>query len=166
MERGEPPPNQSSVSEGRVAGLINSVKGLTITNVLVILMLAVIVGPAYILYRALNDEALLDRFLSTYRAIPTSTNCTVREVGERTSNNFWVIAAGFAYQGTDRWQVAVVLDQRPDAGKETSYCETLKLIVERMRDPDIPTPTFPGTDEPIIHQYAPKTPPDGYGGPR
>jgi hypothetical protein len=45
---------------------LGAVKDLSLGNVLVIALLAIIAVPVYIIYRALDNDALMDRFLSTY----------------------------------------------------------------------------------------------------
>jgi hypothetical protein len=126
--------NMSEPSDGRrLSGLLTAIKGLTISNVVVIAMLVVIAVPAYTVYRALNDERLLDRFLSTYEEITSQiTSCTVRHVQERGGPELWGISSGFAYQGATTWAVHVVLTHNPSTDEIASYCETLKLITDRM----------------------------------
>ena len=69
----EQPPHQ-----GRVLKALDAAKGLSLFNVLVIALLALIAVPLYIVWKALSDEALLDRFLSSYREIPSNSGCTIR----------------------------------------------------------------------------------------
>lgn len=122
----EPPPH-----DGRVLGWLTAVKGLTISNVLVIAMLGVIAVPIYAAYRILNDEALLDKLLSSYKEYPPSdAGCTIRELRPRSAAAQWTIATGFAYEGTDRWLAGVVLDHSPNEAERESYCASLKLITE------------------------------------
>ena len=105
---------------------------------LVIFLLLLMVGPAYVLYRAVNDEELLDRFLSSYREIPSDTGCTIRVVAERGGPERWAISTGFAFAGADSWQVSVVLDHEPEEKEVESHCATLFLIVEKMHSADEP----------------------------
>ena len=144
----EPPPDP------RFSGWLTAIKGLTITNVLVIALLIVVLAPAYLLYRAVNDEKLMDRFLSSYREMASQqSGCTLRVARERGSPNQWGISTGFAYQGSDRWMVSVVLDHEPNADEIQSYCATLYLLIDFMRDPAARSPSFPGTDDPVVRQY-------------
>jgi len=131
---------------GRIASAANVVKSLSLSNVLVIflllLMAVLLAGPAYVVYRALGDEKLMDRFLSSYREIPSDTGCTIRVVAERGGPEHWSISTGFAMQGSDRWTVGVILDHPPseEKGEVASYCESLMLIVDKMHEPDEPQP--------------------------
>jgi hypothetical protein len=118
-----PPPN-----EGRVLGLINAAKGLTLFNVLVVALLVLILIPVYIVYRALSDEALLDRFLSSYRELPSDTGCSIRVVAERGGPERWSISSGFAASGNDRYVLSVILQKEPTKEETVSYCESIKLI--------------------------------------
>jgi hypothetical protein len=114
---------------------LNAVKGLTITNVVVIGMLVVIAIPAYLVYRTLNDEELLNRFFSSFREISSQNiGCTIREA-RHDSQYIWSVSTGFAYQGRDRYTVGVILDHAPTDEEMVSYCETLKLIADTMHTP-------------------------------
>jgi hypothetical protein len=125
-----PPPTQT---EGRLLGWLSAVKGLTITNVLVIGMLVVVAIPAYFAYSAINNEELLDRFLSNYRELSAqNVPCAVREAKFRGGAPVWSISTGFAYAGRDRYIIAVILDYEPNNDALQSYCETLKVIADTM----------------------------------
>jgi hypothetical protein len=127
----EPPP------EGRFAHAAHAVRALTLSNVLVIFLLLLMAVPVYIVYRALSDEALLDRFLSSYRVIGSEGGCTIRMVAERGGPEQWSINTGFAAGGNERWTVGVVLEREPSREEITSHCATLLLIVERL-SPSVP----------------------------
>jgi hypothetical protein len=126
------PSNQNRPSEGRIAGLISAVKGLTVANVLVIGMLVVIAAPAYLLYRALNDEELLDRFFSNFREHSSDVGCALRSASLRGSE-VWGVSTGLAFQGADRYLVVVILNHHPDEAELASYCATVKAIADRLQ---------------------------------
>src|SRR4029077_7001399 len=121
---------------GRLAGAANVIKGLSLANVLVIflllLMAVLLAGPGYVGYRALGDEKLRNRFLSSYQEIASDTGCTIRVVAERGGPEHWSISTGFAFQGADRWTVGVILDHAPSEEQIASYCASLTLIVDKM----------------------------------
>ena len=153
-----PPPQQRpDGSGGWVANLIESAKGLTFSNVIIIILLIVALVPAYVAYRVLNDEQLLFRFLSSYREIPNpipGSNCTLREVSVRGGGDQYSIGTSFASLGADRWQLGVLVSHQLSAEEIASYCETLNIIIDYMRDPvKVPPPTYPGTNEPLIWPY-------------
>lgn len=144
----EPPPIE------RAAGWLGLVKGLTLTNAVVIVMLVIVAIPAYFIYRALNDEQLLNRFLSHYEELSGwQSSCTVRTAKQVGGQQFWGISTGFAYEGSDRWTVAVLIDHVPSTEDVSSYCETLELLVDFMRDPDAHSPMFPKSTKPVVVQY-------------
>jgi hypothetical protein len=119
--------------DGRIAGWLSAVRGLTLTNAVVIVLLVAVMIPAYFVYRALGDPALLDRFLSSYTELPPAgTSCTIRQASMRGGPDVWSISRGFAFQGSDRWSVAVLLDRRPTDEDVTTYCATLGIIVDHM----------------------------------
>jgi hypothetical protein len=124
-----PPP------EGRFAHAAHAVRSLTLSNVLVIFLLLAMLVPVYVIYRALSDEALLDRFMSSYRVIRTEGDCTIRVVAERGAPEQWAIGTGFAFAGSEQWTVSVVLDSEPSENEVASHCATLLLIVEKMHEP-------------------------------
>jgi hypothetical protein len=150
-----PPPQQDTVTT--VGGMIKIIKGMTLTNVLIIALLVTIAIPTYILYRFVNDASLLNKFTSFYEEISTDKSpCTLRVASQRGAEPFFAVSTGFAYQGSDRWTISVLLGHRPDDGEVASYCETLNLIVDYMRRPNAKSPTYPNSDEPLIWRYPPE----------
>ena len=138
----------------KATGWLNAVKGLTVTNAIVIVMLAIVIIPGYFVYRALNDEKLLNRFLSHYEELSGwQTQCTVRTARQVGGPETWAISTGFAYEGNDRWIIGVIMDHMPSPTDVQSYCETLELLVDFMRDPDARSPNFPNSERPVIKQY-------------
>ena len=102
----QPPP----ANEGKALGWLNAVKGLTLTNVLVIVLLAVVAVPVYVIYRALDDEKLLDRFMSTYEEKPAASSMAARcamcrRVAGRTCG---ASRPDLRFQGADRWAISVI----------------------------------------------------------
>jgi hypothetical protein len=149
----QPPAQQQGMLERGIA----SVKGLSLANVLVIALLVMLAIPTYALWRLLNDSAMLGRVLSSYEEITSDkTPCTLRIASLRGAGDTYSISAGFAFQGSERWTIAVLMDRKPTDEEMYSYCETLQLLIDAMRDPTKHPPPFPGTEDPIIHMY-----PDG-----
>jgi hypothetical protein len=148
----QPPPQQTGV----VVAVLNAVKGMSLTNVLVILVLAVVLLPSYLMWRMLNDPAMLGRFLSSYEEVTSDKwPCTLRIASLRGAGDTFSISAGFAYQGSDRWTLAVLMDRDPrlDENVMQSYCETLQLLIDYMRDPKAHPPPFPNSEDPMVHMY-------------
>jgi hypothetical protein len=140
--------------QGVILSVVNAVKGMSLTNVLVIIMLAIVVVPSYLLWSVLNDPVMLGRFLSSYEEITSDKwPCTLRVASLRGAGDQYSISTGFAYQGSERWTLAVLIDRKPTDQEMYSYCETLNLLVDYMRNPDARSPNFPGTEEPLIHTY-------------
>ena len=156
MTEPAPPPDRV----GQAAGLVNIVKGLSLTNVLIIALLVAIAIPTYIMWRFLNDASMLNKFTSFYEEISSEqSSCTLRIASQRGADPIYSVTTGFAFQGSDRWNIGVILAHRPDDGAVVSYCETLNLIVDYMRRPDAPSPTYPNSDEPLIWRYPPQSAP-------
>lgn len=137
----EPPP-----PEGRVQGAIRLAQSLTFGNVLVLAALAVVAIPVYTVYRALGDDKLLDRLMSTYEVIESHQGCAVRHVQERGGPDLWGVSSGFAFQGDARYYINVIVDHMPSDDEVASYCAVLKLIADRLveRDGEVQRGPLPG----------------------
>lgn len=129
MAEPQPPPGDG----GRISGWLTAVRGLTLTNVLVVALLAIVAIPAYTIYRALNDPAVMNRLMSTYEEHPDQSGCLIRHVKQRGGPDMWSIASGFAIAGVDRWFVSVIIPHAPTAEEVASYCESAKLLADAMR---------------------------------
>ena len=118
-----------------MAGLISAAKSLTLTNVLIIALMAMVIVPVYFVYRALNDPQILDRFMSSFEEYNDEVSgCTIRTVRLRGGPWRWSISSGFAMGGADRYTVSVIVSTEPDAEAITSYCETINLIIDKMHE--------------------------------
>jgi hypothetical protein len=161
MSEPQPPPPQPPDHVGQVGGIVKIVQTITLTQVLIIALLVMIAIPTYILYRALNDESLLNTFLSRYEEFQSDKwPCTLRVASVRGGGDIYSISTGFAYQGSDRWTLSVILTRKPDDSEVVTYCATLNLIVDFLRRPDAAPPTFPNSDDPLIWQYHPDDQPE------
>lgn len=151
-------------AHGITVTLINAIKNLSFGNVLIIMLLMIVVIPSYLLWRILNDPAMLGKFLSHYEEVTSDKwPCTLRIASQRGAGDTYSVGAAFAVQGSERWIIAVQLDRDPrlDDDDMISYCETLNLLIDFMRNPDARSPVSPGAtdDEPLIHTY-PRNPVD------
>lgn len=151
-------PEPSSHPSGVVASWVNLAKGLTPTNAVVIVILVAALLPAYVAWKLINDQSLLDRIMSDYNVYTSQmSSCTLRSARQRGEPMTYFLTTGFAYEGEDRWMVGVALNQQPNTDELSSYCEVLNLVVDYMRNPEqVDVPTFPGTDNPVIWQYRDK----------
>jgi hypothetical protein len=108
-------------------------KSLTFTNVAIIALIAMVAIPVYATYKLMTDPSMLDRFMSSYdEYTEVETGCTVRTVRLRGGPWRWSISTGFAFQGSDRWTISVILSSEPKPEDIISYCATLELVVEKM----------------------------------
>lgn len=124
-----PPPDTGWLS------WLTAIKGLTLTNVLVIAALGAVAAPLYLLYRAVNDDELLDRFMSNYRELSNqNVACTIRTAKYRGGSTVWAVSTGFAFIGRDRYILSAVLDHEPTQDEMQSYCETVKLMADSVGD--------------------------------
>jgi hypothetical protein len=148
----EPPQQQ----QGMLLSFINAVKGMSLFNVLIVALMLMIALPTYVVYRIINDEELLDRFLSSYKIYDRQvSSCTLRKARQRGEPYTWAISSGFAFEGGTRWSIGVALNWEPDDEQVKSYCETLEKLVDHMRQPQQGSPVFPGTDKPVVQPYRP-----------
>jgi hypothetical protein len=122
----QPPPD-------RLSRWLTAVKGLTVTNAIVILLLLLGLIPSFVIYKAVGDEKLLDRLLSTYEEKSSQqVGCTLRHAQQRGGPDLWSISTGFAFRGEARWFISVATDTEPTIDELQSYCEVLKLIADKM----------------------------------
>jgi hypothetical protein len=115
-----------------LTGVAKVLHGLTLRNVAILALLLALIVPVWVLWKALSDDALLDRFLSSYRVVRTEGGCTVRVVAERGAPEQWAISTGFAAGGNERWTIGVVLEREPSGEQIVSHCATLMLIVDAL----------------------------------
>lgn len=153
MEGDSQPP--AAEGEGRIVNFLHAVRGLTLTNALVIILLALVIIPAYIVWKAINSDALLDRLMSNYEVHASQMHsCTLRSARLRGEPTTWSVTSGFAYEGEDKWFIGVSVQREPSGEEITAYCEVLGLVVDYMRSPQTTNvPNFPGTNDPIIWKY-------------
>ena len=140
--------------EGLWQTVIHAVSSMTLTQALIIVLLLAVTVPSYLLYRVINDPEMVGRFLSSYEEITSDkTPCVMRIASLKGGGDQFAISTGFAAQGNDRYVISVIMDRRPSEVEQQSYCATLTAIVDHMRRPEAPSPTFPNSDEPLIWHY-------------
>jgi hypothetical protein len=113
-------------------GWISAVKGMTLTNAAVILLLVTAGIPAYTIWRLLSDEALLDRFLSAYQILPTNTACRLIKARQRGEDYTWAVTTGFAFEGQSRWTIGVITSRQPSEEEQATNCLLLQTIIDAM----------------------------------
>jgi hypothetical protein len=131
-----PDPPQTTVSAG-----LSFLKGLSIANAAVIVLLVIALVPAYVVYRLVTDAELLDRFLSGFDVIGVEGPCRLVKARERGGEWTYGIGHGFAIEGRLRWTVGVVMTEEPTKGEIVSNCAILDSIVNYMHGLD-PPPDF------------------------
>lgn len=138
-----PPPGDGRA--GSVARILETLKGLTFTNALVIICLGLALGPAYLAWRVINDQALLAKIFSSYeeRLIP-GTDCGMRVASVPGGRPSYYISMSYAFSGNDRWYLGVNTPVEPNEPDAINYCRTLGAIGDYARNPgSAPNPTFP-----------------------
>jgi hypothetical protein len=136
--------------------MLDSVRTLTLSNVLVIALLVVIAIPAYIGWRVLNDPVLMGVVFSQYREYPTKGECALIFAQPAGGTGFFAITNAFAERNNEFWSVAVRIKFHPDDEAIDKYCGTLAALIEYARDPNIePAPTFPGSSREMFPHARP-----------
>jgi hypothetical protein len=146
-----PPPADGGI----VAAILDFARTITLTQALTIMLLLAVLIPSYLAYRVINDPQILNKVTSSFEEkTDENSPCTIRIYSARGYGSTWSISTGFAYHGGDRWIVAVHMDRIPDATSIAAYCEVAQRIVDHMQRPEqTPSPTYPGTDQPVIWPY-------------
>jgi hypothetical protein len=144
-----------------IGGIAKIIQSMTLTNVLILALIIIVLAPTFVLWRFMNDSSLLNKWTSFYEEVSSDkTPCTLRIASQRGADPVHSISTGFAYQGSDRYTVGVILSHPPDDGDLVSYCEVLNRIVDHMRRPETTkSPTYPNSDEEIIWHYRPEESP-------
>jgi len=142
----EPPPYD------RAGTWFDRIKGLSLTNALVIVVLMVVAIPAYLAWRILNDENLASIIFSTYEErMLSGTDCGLRTASTSGVAPHYFISRAFAYSGQDRWYIGVQISGKPTDIEAGEYCDILGAVILYARDPKgNPSPVFPNSDTTIF----------------
>ena len=77
--------------------IVEAVRGLNLTNVLVIILLLLAAGPAYLTWKVINDEQLLNIFLSSFEEKSMgTTDCSLRIASSSGSGPTYYVSISFA----------------------------------------------------------------------
>jgi len=121
---------------------------MTFRNVGVILALAAVLIPGYLVYRLATDNQFASIFFSTYSEEPIpATDCFMRIASVSGGVQDYRVSRPFAYSGRDRWVISIETPDEPDANQAVALCNMLGAIIAYARDPaNHPSPVFPGGD--------------------
>lgn len=137
---------------GIVGHCLEVIKGLTFTNVLMIGLLILFIGPAYIAWYIIRDDDLLARLTSTYVELEWDlSECGANRAQIVGGPNYWYIRDTFRERGYETWYVGVRLNREPSMAIAKAYCTALSGLLAHASDPEnVKRPTFPGTNVPIF----------------
>lgn len=128
----ETPPQPTN---GKALRLLDWARSLTVWQVLTIALLACVLVPVFVIYKAVSgNEALLNRLLSTYEEHADQSGCLVRHVKERGGPDLWSVSTAFAVSGVDRWFLSVITSHQPTTEEIVSYCESAKILADQVMD--------------------------------
>lgn len=131
--------------------ILTQVKGLTITNVIVMIMLFIVAMPAYVGWRVINDEKLMAIVFSNYQEVDVPTACTLVVAQPAGGQRHWYIRNLFTERNREIWYAAVRLSFMPDTEAMEKYCNALDQIIDYARDPvNELEPLFPGSPRAIF----------------
>jgi hypothetical protein len=119
------------------AKAVDSVKSLTLTNALVIVLIGLVALPAYISWRFINDPALLDRVMSAYDEQGGLINqCSIGHVQRAgDAKRMWMINI-FKVTGAKQWFMGVKLSSDPPREEQIKLCEELGRMVSNLPESD------------------------------
>lgn len=126
--------------------LVAGVKGLTLLNAAVVLLLLSGIVPAYVGYKVLSDPALLSIIMSEYKELPSNTDCTLVEGQVAGGQPAYFIRNQFQERKDEVWYMATKIKFRPDDEAMEKYCTSLNTAIDYIRDPGTAAePMFPGS---------------------
>jgi hypothetical protein len=139
--------------------VLDAVKGLTIVNVVVIGLLAIILVPLYVGWRMLNDPNLMGAVFNIYSEIETTSECPLAYEQPAGGQGRYVIRAVLAERNAETWYISTKVKFQPDDQAMTLYCAALTALVDYIRDPNNePVPVYPGSERRIVPVAPPKHP--------
>jgi hypothetical protein len=131
-------------------------KSLTFRNVGVILALAVVAVPGYLVYRLATDPQFASVFFSTYsEASVPATDCFIRIASVSGGREDYRVSRPFAYSGRDRWVISIETPDEPNADQTVALCNLLGEVIAYARDRSKKSPNFPGGDTPMFPEHIP-----------
>lgn len=135
----------SNLEPGKIDKAVGIIKGLSLQNVAVIAMLLLMAIPAYLTWKIINDEALLNMLFSSYAERQLAgTDCSMRVASVRGGRSTYNISMSYGFSGNDRWYLGVTTPVEPNDTDAKNYCRVLDEIIDYARDPVAnPSPTFP-----------------------
>lgn len=135
---------------------LSHLKGMTFRNVGVILALAAVAIPGYLIYRLTTDNDFASIFFSTYseEVIP-ATDCFMRIASTSGGSEDYRISRPFAYSSRDRWVISIETPDAPSADQSVALCNKLGEVIAYARDRSKPSPSFPGGDIKIFPEIIP-----------
>jgi len=135
---------------------ISHLKGMTFRNVGVILALAAVAIPGYLVYRLATDPQFASVFFSTYSesGIP-ATDCFMRVASVSGGREDYRISRPFAYSSRDRWVISIETPEKPSADQAVALCNKLGEVIAYARDRSKPSPVFPGGDVKMFPEVIP-----------
>lgn len=127
--------------------LLVSVKGLTLLNAVVIVMLLFAMFPAYVGWKMLNDTNLLSLVMSQYEELPSETDCSLAMGQASGASPTYFVRNVFQERANEVWYAAVKIKFKPDDEAMRKYCASLDTVIEYMREPTKAVePKFPGSE--------------------
>lgn len=159
----DPPPRivQADARLGLVDRLVDIVKGLTLTNVLILALLIILIVPLYLAWRVLNDQDLQGKLFNTYSELEAPSDCLLTFQQAAGGSGHYVIRAILAERPAETWYISTRIRFKPDDKAMYLYCAASSQLIDFMRDPNnTAPPVYPGSDRRIVPVPAPRHPRD------
>lgn len=130
--------------------IVDTVKGLSLTNVLVIVLLAAIAVPLYVGWKVTSDPTLMAFVFNDFSEIPSVTDCNLFRLKPTGGTTYYAISNQFSERNAESWAITVRVKFKPDDAAIKDYCSSLEDVIRYLHDPDLPPPTFPGSGKSMI----------------
>ncbi len=113
---------------------VDAAKSLTLTNVLILALLLAVCFPAYVGYRAVNDERLLIHIASSYEEMRYGIgNCSVFKAHARGDDQEFIIRYVFRMDPQGTWYIAIRSATEPTKEEAANRCKLLEKAVQDGR---------------------------------
>lgn len=114
--------------------ILEAAKGLTLSNVLIIGLLILISFPAYVAYRVINEERLMNYVASSFEELRFGIgDCGVFRAQIRGEEPEYLVRYTFRFDRLGMWYLAIRGQTEPTKTEAKEKCAALAHTIEESR---------------------------------